>query len=167
LKHKFSLDRLQQIVEQDLPTLEKMTILPDGDGYLVFGCYGIYPHNHGFRVEKCRVTKVQLGSLRSAMSWCIFDNLGCILKAQELIQLDQKACLLADDIKVRTEMAKRLRSVERKEAAEVKLLYRKQLLSSVKIRLDKCVNIAKYWQTRGFNNETARTGRTSSSRTSR
>jgi hypothetical protein len=31
-------------------------------------------------------------------------------------------------------------------------------------RLTKCVNVAKYWQLRGFNNETARAGRSASHR---
>jgi hypothetical protein len=49
----------------------------------------------------------------------------------------------------------------------LKVEHRREQLARVSDQLTKCVNLAKYWQIRGFNNETARTGRSASQRTSR
>jgi hypothetical protein len=60
-----------------------------------------------------------------------------------------------------------LRESARREAVHSKIDSRKYRLRCIAEQLDKCINLAKYWQIRGFNNETARTGRTPPHRTNR
>jgi hypothetical protein len=71
---------------------------------------------------------------------------------------------LINDLAVRTALAERMRD---RTFVEAKIDTKRCRLQQLDFRLDKCVNLAKYWQTQGFNNETVRTGRTPSKRTSR
>jgi hypothetical protein len=54
---------------------------------------------------------------------------------------------------------------ERRELVAVKIANKKTSLRFVENRLTKCINSAKYWQTKGFNcDETARPRRTTTQR---
>jgi hypothetical protein len=166
-KQQRALARLEKIVEQDLPDLEKMAILPHGAGYTAFGVYDIQPHDGLYSVSRRGNELGVFGSLRTALSWCIFDKNHQINKAMTLAQLDHKKIMLDNDIAVRRGTANRITDSSRQQAADTKVRHRMYQLDSVKMNLDKYISLAKYWQTRGFNNETARTGRTASARTSR
>ena len=166
-KQQRVLDRLKSIVEQDLPNLEKMSILPNGAGYTVFGIYDIRPHDGAYLVVRRDNELGVFGSLRTALGWCIFDKNYQVTRARELARLDHKKTMLDNDIAVRRSLANRITDPQRQQAVASKISHRVSQLNSVKTNLDKYVNLAKYWQTRGFNNETVRTGRTASARTSR
>jgi len=159
--------RLEKIVAQDLPDLEKMCILPNDTGYTVFGIYNIQSSDGVYRITRRNNELGIFGSLRTALSWCIFDKNHQIDRAMILAQLDHKKTMLDNDIAVRRGLANRITNPERQQAADIKVRHRVDQLNSVKTNLDKYVDLAKYWQTRGFNNETARTGRPTPHRTSR
>ena len=74
---------------------------------------------------------------------------------------------LTNDINTRANVAERSKNSLFRETVETKLetkiIHKKQ----VEQQLTKCVNYAKYYQQKGFNNETVRTGRDHAIKTSR
>ena len=50
-KHQ-ALARLQQLIEPELLALERNIIIPDGAGFIVFGCYRIDPQSGHYHVSK-------------------------------------------------------------------------------------------------------------------
>ena len=139
----------------------------DDGNYEVFGKYKIIPGKTGHQVL-CWDNEVGVfNSTRSALSWCIADKFKEYNLARELLDTDNKLGHLAQDITVRANLADRSNRPEFREAIgtklETKIIRKKQLEN----QLAKCVNMAKYWQQRGFNNEIARTGRSQPNKTSR
>lgn len=162
-----NLEKLARIVERDLPNLENIAILKDSNEYMVFGCYRVIkqPKKHSVAVYKHSVLLQEFSSLRTALSWCIADKHNQYTLSQDIIRLDVSKNMLESDLAVRQPLGLKITDPKLRESVMLKIDTRKRRLSEVTEQLDKCVNLAKYWQTRGFNNETARTGRTSTTRT--
>lgn len=135
--------------------------------YEAFGKYRIVPMRPGYRVF-CAANEVGIfHSTRSALSWCIADKHGAYNTARELLETDTKLYSLVQDISIRTALAERSKNFDFRDSVgtklETKIIHKKQLEN----QLAKCVNWAKYIQQRGFENETARTGRGQPNKTSR
>jgi hypothetical protein len=161
-----ALDRLQHLVEADLPDLAKNAIVPLSDTvYQVFDRY-VLNIQKSRRAQLMRYGNLvsEFTSARLALAWCIADKYNQQRLREQILQLDQQKSMLINDLAVRTALAERMRD---RTFVEAKIDTRRHLLQQLDFRLDKCVNLAKYWQTQGFNNETVRTGRTPSKRTSR
>jgi hypothetical protein len=139
----------------------------DSGEYEVFGKYRIIPQRPGYRVF-CSATEVgTFHSTKTALSWCIADKHNAYNTARELLTVDNKLTALTQDINARAAIGDRSKSPELRETIltklESKIIHKKQLEN----QLTKCVDWAKYMQLRGFDNETARTGRSQPNKTSR
>ena len=167
MNQKKVLERLQDIVAMDLNDMAKNVILPDGAGYQVFEIYSLQPVAGQWQVGKRGDIVSNRGSLKSAVSWCVADKYNQIRLGMDIIDLDRQCQLTKNDIEVRSLLQKKIRDVDLKSAVNIKITTRQLRLRVLGERLEKCINRAKYLQIRGFNNETARSGRTSSNRTSR
>jgi hypothetical protein len=144
------------------------TIWQNGSGnYEVFDKYTIQRNRHQYYVT-CYSTDVGVFSTsRSALSWCIADKFRNYKLAQTLLNLDNALANVAGDIAARAQIADRSKNPEFRETVAIKLetkLIHKKILEN---DLANCVNLAKYLQQRGFDNETARTGRGQPSKTNR
>ncbi len=162
-----AMQRLEKLLEQDLESLKKTAIIKDGKRFYAFDRYTIEPEFQQYRVTKYSCDIGLFDSLRTATSWCIADKYNQIKLGMELQRLDQNKALLINDITAREIINRKMQDPIRREIINVKLATKKTQLRDISEQLDKCVNLAKYWQIRGFNNETAGTGRTASNRTSR
>ena len=162
-----AMHRLQELVEPDLAALEKNLLLKDGQRYLIFGRYSLEPSDDGYRLSKYGDRVSDFLDRRVALSWCIADKYQQVHLSQRILRLSQRHRNLKSDVMARSYLAQRIRSLDLKENVELKIETKKAQLRQMENELDKCVNLAKYWQIRGFNNETARTGRSPSPRTSR
>jgi hypothetical protein len=92
------------------------------------------------------------------MSWCIADKYGKLDLATAIVTLDQQRYTILNNVKVRQHLAKKIQDPVRKEIVELKIANKKTGLVQIENQLTKCVNLAKYWQIKGFNcDETART----------
>jgi hypothetical protein len=135
--------------------------------YEAFGNYRIVPMRPGYRVF-CAATDVGIfHNTRTALSWCIADKHQAYNTARELLTLDNKLFSLTQDINTRAAIGDLSKNPELREIILTKLeskIIQKKLLEN---QLAKCVNWAKYCQQRGFENETARTGRGHPNKTSR
>jgi hypothetical protein len=152
--------KLEQWAEQALAHALEKTILPDNsNGYVAFGRYHIRPSRAGVTVSTwaddihCFINK------RHAMTWCILDHRGNYGMANRIVALDKRKQTLNSDIHTRQSIAERIRDANSRETVEIKLSTKIQSLTAVNHELDKCIGYAKYLQTKGFTNETARTSR--------
>ena len=159
--------RLQQVLEPELLQILPNAILPQDDGYLAFGRYLIKKDSNRWIVCQDRRDPREFGSARTALSWCIAEKNHQYHVSSQIQKLDQERSMLASDIDTRAHLQSKIRDSHLREAVDAKISNRKHRLHWVQTSLDKWVNVAKYWQIRGFNNETSRTGRSPSHRTNR
>ena len=165
MKRQQAIERLHSILEQDLSAIEKNVIVPDGSGYMAFGRYHIQPLDGVYEVTKYQLVRGHFTSLRGAISWCIADKYNQHRLRSDIHRLETHKLMVQSDFKVRSALAKRNKKPH--DGMDAKLETRQHQLAQIEFQLDKCINLAKYWQIRGFNNETQRTGRTASHRTNR
>ena len=153
---------------KEFPTLEHNSIWKNSDGnYTVFGKYSIVKESQGYRVH-CSLTDVGVFySTKSALSWCIADKFKQYNVARDLIQLDNNLHHLTVDINTRAAIGDRTKNADQREIILTKLENKILKKKEIENRLAKCVNWAKYYQQRGFDNETARIGRAAANKTSR
>ena len=163
-----NLKEFERVLNQEFKDLVPNTIFKDDKGsYRVFGRYSIEPAQPGYRVH-CSATEVGVfNSTKSALSWCIADKYQAYNTARDILELDTKLGAMTRDIQVRTTVAERSKQWEFRDTVGTKLESKIIRKKKVENELTKCVNWAKYIQQRGFNNETVRTGRNPSNKTSR
>ena len=160
---------LEYLVRTELKEVMPNMIWRDENGdYEVFGRYVISKiNNHLYEVRIHATTVGQFNSTKTALSWCIADKYHSHNLARQLLNIDNWLGHLNNDIFTRATVASRTRQAQLRENIETKLepkLIRKKELEK---QLDKCVNLAKYLQQRGFNNETARSSRATKNTTNR
>ena len=158
----------ERLFRQEFREIMPNTIWQTDDGvYQVFGQYRIQPTRPGYRVF-CSATDVGVfSSTRTALSWCIADKNKAYNTARELLTVDNKLTALTHDITTRAALGDRSNNPALRETILTKLeskIIQKKLLEN---QLTKCVDWAKYIQQKGFDNETARTGRSQPNKTSR
>jgi hypothetical protein len=139
----------------------------ENGGYTVFGKYCIEPDRPGYRVF-CHATEVGIfNTTKTALSWCIADKYQAYNTARDILELDIKLGAMTRDIAARTAIAENSKQWEFRDIVGTKLETKIIRKKKVENELTKCVNWAKYIQQRGFNNETARTGRNQPNKASR
>ena len=139
----------------------------ENGGYSVFGKYRIEPNHPGYCVY-VHATEVGIfNTTKAALSWCIADKHQAYNTARNILELDTKLGAMNQDITARTSIADRSKQWEFRDTVGTKLETKIIRKKKVENELAKCVNWAKYIQQRGFNNETARTGRSQPNKTSR
>ena len=145
---------------QEFPGLISKAIWQKDNGeYSLFGRYLIQPETTGYRVFWSATDVGVFTSTRTALSWCIADKHKSYALARDLQTLDQKLGQISNDIAVRAAIGDRSTQPQFREDIEIKLEGKIILKKQLELQLAKCVNQAKYYQQRGLDNETARTGR--------
>ena len=153
---------------QELMSSMHNLIWQDEDGsYEAFGKYRIVPRRPGFQVWCANNYVGDFRSTRAALSWCIADKFKKYNLARELLLIDNALHSLANDIMVRAGVAAKTKKRDLKECVETKIETKIIRKKELEYQLDKCINLAKYLQQKGFNNETARTGRHNTNKTNR
>jgi hypothetical protein len=161
-----AVDRLKQFIVEDLDNLRGLLMYKSHGKYYLFDLYVIEKIAEGsYKITRERKDPLLLSTLKTAVSWCIADYNHKTELANEILQLDKERSVLANTVTVRQHQMKKMKDPLQKEIAVLKILHRKTNLQQVENRLTKCVNSAKYWQTKGFNcDETARPRRTTTQR---
>jgi hypothetical protein len=159
MKKTNNLDKLQKLVEPEMDLLKQNIIYCDDGKYHVFTQYTIDKQlNDTYLTCKQHQDPKTFSTLRFAMSWCIADKYGKLDLATTIVTLDQQRYTILNNVKVRQHLAKKIQDPVRKEIVELKIANKKNGLVQIENQLTKCVNLAKYWQIKGFNcDETART----------
>jgi hypothetical protein len=168
MKNQQIITRLEQMVSGDLEEICKNLIIKSGDGYEVFGRYQLQKTKDGVAVKHINgIHTLLFGNMKTGLSWCIADKFNQHTLAMKLEKLDSKHQNLRCDVLVRQQIINSMTDFDRKEVAETKISTKKIRLKQIDNELDKCVNLAKYWQRRGLNDEIARTRRQATNRTNR
>jgi hypothetical protein len=159
---------LEQLVRTELKQVMPNMIWRDDNGdYEVFGRYKIVPQRPGYEVWVFATRVGVFNSTKTALSWCIADKYHSFNLARQLLNIDNYLGNLNNDIFIRAAVANRTKKAQLREDIETKLepkIIRKKELEQ---QLAKYVSLAKYLQQRGFNNETARSSRTTKNQTNR
>ena len=152
---------------------EVRTIMPnffwrnDAGEYELFGKYRIVPTRPGYTVY-CHANAVgEFSSTRTAVSWCVADKYRNYNLAREIHHTDTRLTAVSNDVFVRAGVANRSKRADFRESIDIKLESKIIRRKELENQLTKYVNSAKYLQQRGFDNETARSGRTTKNQTSR
>jgi len=150
--------KLAALAERELPKILNQVIIEDGEKYRAFGKYTILPIPDGFQVCLRDDDIGIFSTTKSALAWCIADNLNHLNLARQIQQLDQSITRLRNDIYVRRGQADRSAGHVWENLIN-KTSARQQQSQILEKELAKCINLAKYWQLRGNSDETKRTGR--------
>jgi hypothetical protein len=159
MKKSNNLDKLEKLVEPEMDQLKQNMIFQSDGRYHVFGQYTITKQSDNTYLA-CKQNRDPefFSALRFALSWCIADKYKKLDLAASIKYLDQQRVGMLNNVKIRQHLAKKIQDPARKEIAELKVANKKHGLVYVENQLTKCVNLAKYWQIKGFNcDETART----------
>lgn len=158
--------KLAALAEQELPRLLNQVIIADGEKYRLFGSYVMRKVPQGYSITYNDDLVAVFSSTKSAVAWCIADKNRQYNLAREIQHLDFNLMRLRNDVEVRSNLAKNSKGMFW-ETVQAKADHKKQQSRHIQNELSKCVNLAKYWQLRGSNNETARTGVNSPYKTNR
>lgn len=158
--------KLAALAERELPKIINQVIIEDGEKYRAFGKYTIRSIAEGFQVCLRDDEIGVFSTSKSALSWCIADNLNHLNLARQIQQLDQSITRLRNDIYVRRGQADRSAGHTWENLIN-KTSARQQQSQVLEKELAKCINLAKYWQLRGNSDETKRTGRNTPHTTTR
>lgn len=150
---------LENIVTQQLAANEN-TLFRNGDEITAFGDYKIIKHDQHFQIFKKQEHIIDTAYIKTALSWCVADKFNLYQLKRDLIQHDISVSKHANDIIFYKHIIKRSVDSNHKTTVLARLSNTIGEINSAKIRLNKCINSAKYWQQKGFENETSRLGNT-------
>ena len=146
--------KLAQLAQRELPALMDRLIVKDDRGFQVFGRYRIEPKDHGYSVLRNTDPVAQFRQTRTALAWCIADRMNHINLACQIASLEAISTRYSNDIHTRTNIGEQIGAGQQWEIISHKLARRTQQRLAVDSELEKCISQAKYYQIRGFYNET-------------
>ena len=123
-----------------------------------FGRYTIRREKSCYRVYRHQQLAAEPLSSRVAISWCVADKYNQTRLAKELINLETELERRENEITHFKSFLKRTKDQQKKLVIMDRLHESIMRSRQVKDQLNKCINSAKYWQQKGFENETVRTG---------
>jgi hypothetical protein len=129
------------------------------DGVIrAFGRYTIVRNSKSYQVYRNATLAVEPCSGKVAISWCIADKYGKNSLAYDLIAHEQEVERRSDEIVYYRNTLAHSQDSTLKFVVADRLVESQARLKYAQEQLDKCVNLAKYWQLKGFKDETARIG---------
>lgn len=151
------LERLQDILQGADYHQNLITVDADQCVHL-FGRYRVAGDDGDFRVHKDRELVNTFTSVRVAVSWCIADRLGRWDLCQKIQDLDAtRQQHLMDIMQYQNRLDRKGQDPWRRDLMANRISESRQRLFEAHSRIRKLVNVAKYFQIRGFSDEIART----------
>lgn len=149
---------LQNLAEEHLTT-NLNTIVPIDDcNILAFSQYIIKQHRGRYQVYYREDLVLETSTSRVAIAWCVADKLKKYTLANELADADYSIERRLSEIEYYRRTLENETDLEKKYIVSDRLSYAIAKVKLLKDRLDKSINLAKYWQLKGFNDETSRLG---------
>lgn len=149
--------RIQAILGDTFEYARNNSIVSTGTGFLVFDRYTVTNQDGVIQVMHRNQLVSNFTTQKTALTWCIFDKLNQVKNADETLELDQRRRRVQDDLSLVQQLFHRYRDPVVRDSVAAKISHKQQTLFDINARLEKCANLAKYWQTKGFNDEIART----------
>lgn len=152
--------KLEKWAKKEITRTLNFLIIPDDDnGYVAFGKYHIQPQLGLYLVTFLDRPIHTFLNKRSAISWCVAHRNRNGLLANTILTLDKKKQLLNNDIHYSRVISDKSKNFSFKENIAIKIQPKVDALKQLNVELEKCINLAKYLQIKGFPNETPRTSR--------
>ena len=123
-----------------------------------FGKYQIKQIKNGCVVYKHKHQVANLRSFRSALSWCIADKYNITTLKKDISDIDSELSRRETDVLFYQHVIKNSNNYELKNTVFDRISQCQSQIIWLRKRLNKCINSAKYWQQKGFDNETSRLG---------
>ena len=150
---------LTDIIKENL--LENSNaIRRNGDSISAFKYYRIVKtENHSYSIYKNDELTTIVGSSRIALAWCIYDKHKKSIDAYQLIKLENELVRRQSEMMHYRHFINSVKITEtQREITIDRLDDTKDRYRSLQKQIDKCINVAKYCQQKGFDNETIRPG---------
>jgi hypothetical protein len=150
--------KITNFAARELERTKEHLILSNGAGsYIVFGSYLLEPDEQEYKVFNLSEDLVgTFSNKKSAMSWCVADKFNRLNLANNIKNLDEKKRSLGYHISTRQQAYSGAKSLPYAETVSVKMSIKILKYKSVCNELEKCINLAKYLQIKGFQNATER-----------
>jgi hypothetical protein len=128
------------------------------DEIRAFGKYTITRTPRSYQVYRSATLAAEPSSSKVAISWCVADKYGKDALAQQLLTLDQEVERRQNEISHYKYTLEISEDTVRKSVTNDRLVESQVRLKHAQEHLEECLNLAKYWQQKGFRDETARIG---------
>ena len=149
--------KLEKLVQQHMLN-NPNSILKSNDFIQAFGVYAIYKYDNLYKVYKNQVSVTYTFSAKTALAWCIADKYHLKSLKNKITELDKSLAYKQSEIQFLKNAIHSSIESSRKYIIEDKLQTIVMKLHHDKNQLNKCLNSAKYYQLKGFENETSRLG---------
>lgn len=152
--------KFKTLATQSLQSLSSGIIVKVKSDYIVFGRYTISPTTDGsgyYFVKRHGNDVDEFTNSRNALAYCILEYNGRIEEAQYLLGQDKRIQRLEVDIDRQSQVLKTTKNADRRMLMADLLTNNVAIRSDIKIKLNDTIELAKYYQQKGFDNETART----------
>lgn len=151
-------DRVVVWAERELAKYTQHIILAEPNRTIsVFGQYILVPCRGTVQVTENGDRRVDLRDTRTALSWCVARKFNRPELARQIETLDMAYRRTHQDIQQRRQLARRSSRLEFRDTVNAKLQRKIQYQFDLDRQLEKCIDLTKYLQRKGFQNETART----------
>lgn len=162
LKNKYDMTlyipkKVEHWVYKELDYVKSNLVLKNNDSeYEVFGKFRIVCKMGEAKVYQQTNLIGKFSSKRIAIAWCTAKKFNLVDLSAQIKITDQRLSALKDDIKVRSSLAANGKRAHFRDNLNCKLINKISRQKQLERCLEKCVNLAKYYQQRGFNNGTPR-----------
>ena len=156
LKAKQASNFLQKIADDILAT-NPNAIFRNDDTIFAFADYEIIKFSDEYEIWKQDNYVASCGSCRIALAWCIFDKYNQVTDATNLLHLEnQLTGKQSEMMHYRHFINSRKITPVQREITLNRLDVAKDQYQLLRKQINKSINVAKYWQQKGFDNETIR-----------
>jgi len=143
--------------EREITKYLDQIILPHNKKNIsVFGRFDLRHRHDKVHVAEHGVNRATFSDVRTALSWCVAIKFHEINLARSIAVLDEQRRITDQDIKSRRDLALNSKHLQFRDTVLTKLENKIQYRANVASQLEKCINLTKYLQLKGFQNETAR-----------
>ena len=148
--------KFKTLATQSLQNLSANVIVKVKNDYIVFDRYTITPVDGEFKVFRHEDYVHNFTCSRNALAYCILEQNGRIGEAEYLVRQDKKLQYLQNDIEYQSHIMRTTQDKDKQELMAIKVTHNILARTEVKDRLQATIGLAKYYQQKGFDNETAR-----------
>ena len=150
--------RLLQKIADNILNTNPNAIFRDGNSIMAFAEYEIVKVNiDEYEIYKDEHLVITCSSCRIALAWCIFDKYNQVTDANNLLYLEnQLTGKQSEMMHYRHFINSRKITPVQRDITLNRLDVAKDQYQSLRKQINKSINVAKYWQQKGFDNETIR-----------
>ena len=150
---------LTDIIKENL--LENSNaIVRNGDSISAFKYYRIVKtEKHAYSIYKKNQLATIVSSTRIALAWCIYDKHKQSIQSHQLISRENELIRRQSEMMHYRYFINSVKITQKQREITIdRLDDTKDRYRSLQKQIDKCINVAKYCQQKGFDNETIRPG---------